>query len=189
MMHYQMYMNDKKILEKLLSRFKMTSRIKCYTAQKMSKYGVFSWSVLKYWNTGNIWTEYGNLRSKSPYSAKIWENTDQKKRRARKLFYAVLLVIWLWNFQRVQHYNTMCQRFEDAGVPELLPKRYLENIKNLSSILYYYVLLILIKLALLIFVSRVPVFCAYFFFAFNYSPLVINSFFLKLLLTCGVPSN
>ena len=122
--------------------------------------------------------------------AKIWENTDQKKRRARKLFYAVLLVIWLWNFQRVQHYNTMCQRFEDAGVPELLPKRYLENIKNLSSILYYYVLLILIKLALLIFVSRVPVFCAYFFFfAFNYSPLVINSFFLKLLLTCGVPIN
>ena len=26
-------------------------------------------------------TEYGNLRSKSPYSVRIWENKDQKKPR------------------------------------------------------------------------------------------------------------
>ena len=39
----------------------------------MSKYGVFFWSVFSH-----IWTEYGDLRRKSPYSAQIRENTDQK---------------------------------------------------------------------------------------------------------------
>ena len=34
----------------------------------------FFWSVFSY-----IWTEYGDLRSKSPYSAQIQENMDQKK--------------------------------------------------------------------------------------------------------------
>ena len=38
----------------------------------MSKYGVFFWSVFS-----SIWTEYGNLLGKSPYSFRIQENTDQ----------------------------------------------------------------------------------------------------------------
>ena len=33
-----------------------------------------------------IWTEYGNLRSKSPYLVQIQENTDQKKLRIWTLF-------------------------------------------------------------------------------------------------------
>ena len=44
------------------------------TAWKVSKYGGFFWSVFSY-----IRTEYGDLRSKSPYSVRIQENTEQKK--------------------------------------------------------------------------------------------------------------
>ena len=33
-----------------------------------------------------IWTKYGDLRSKSPYSVRIHENTDQKKLRFWTLF-------------------------------------------------------------------------------------------------------
>ena len=42
------------------------------TAWNLFKYGVF-WSILS-----RIWTEYGDLRSKSPYSVQIRENTGQK---------------------------------------------------------------------------------------------------------------
>ena len=52
-----------------------------YTAWKVSKYGVFFWSVFPC-----IWNEYGDLRSKSPYSVRIQENTDQKKLRIWTLF-------------------------------------------------------------------------------------------------------
>ena len=34
----------------------------------------------------HIWTEYGDLRGKSPYSVQIRENTDQKKLRIWTLF-------------------------------------------------------------------------------------------------------
>ena len=34
----------------------------------------FFWSVFS-----RIWTEYGDLLLKSPYSAQMWENTYQKK--------------------------------------------------------------------------------------------------------------
>ena len=43
------------------------------TAGKVSKYGVFFWSVFS-----RIWTEYGQ-RSISPCSVRVWGNTDQKK--------------------------------------------------------------------------------------------------------------
>ena len=45
---------------------------KCNTARKISKYNLF-WSVFS-----RIWTEYGDFRSKSPYSLQIRENTDQR---------------------------------------------------------------------------------------------------------------
>ena len=41
----------------------------------------FFWSVFSY-----IWTEYGDLRNKSPYSARIQENMDQKKLHIWTLF-------------------------------------------------------------------------------------------------------
>ena len=41
----------------------------------------FFWSVFS-----AIWTEYGDLRSKSPYSVRIRENTDQKILRIWALF-------------------------------------------------------------------------------------------------------
>ena len=51
------------------------------TAWKVFKYRVFFWSVFSF-----IRTEYGNLRSKSPYSVRIQENTDQKKLRIWTFF-------------------------------------------------------------------------------------------------------
>ena len=41
----------------------------------------FFWSVLS-----RIWTEYGDLLSKYPYSVQIRENKDQKKLRIWTLF-------------------------------------------------------------------------------------------------------
>ena len=38
----------------------------------MSKYGVFFWSVFS-----RIWAEYGDLRSKSPYSVQMRENAGK----------------------------------------------------------------------------------------------------------------
>ena len=50
----------------------------------------FFWSVFSC-----IWTEYGDLRSNSPYSVWIWENTDQTKLRIWTLFMQwVLLFIF-----------------------------------------------------------------------------------------------
>ena len=46
---------------------------KTTTVWKLSKYGVFSSPYFSY-----IRTEYGDLRSKFPYSVRIQENTDQK---------------------------------------------------------------------------------------------------------------
>ena len=48
----------------------------------------FLWTVLS-----RIWTEYGDLRSKYPYSVQMRENTDQKKLRIWVLF-----MQW-WSFQ------------------------------------------------------------------------------------------
>ena len=52
-----------------------------HTVWKVSKYGVFFWSVFS-----RIRTEYGELWKKSPYSVQIRENTDQKKLRIWTLF-------------------------------------------------------------------------------------------------------
>ena len=46
----------------------------------------FFWSVFSC-----IWTEYRNLRDKSPYSVRIQENTDQKKFRIWNTFHGVFL--------------------------------------------------------------------------------------------------
>ena len=62
--------NSKQLL--LLSIF--TKKLHQSTAWKVSKYGVFSGPVFFC-----IRTEYGDLRSKSPYSVRIQENMDQKK--------------------------------------------------------------------------------------------------------------
>ena len=40
---------------------------------KSCPYSEFFWSVFS-----GIWTEYGDLRSKSPYSVQMRENADQK---------------------------------------------------------------------------------------------------------------
>ena len=41
----------------------------------------FFWSVFY-----RIWTKYGERRSIPPYSVRIWENKDQKKKRIWTLF-------------------------------------------------------------------------------------------------------
>ena len=41
----------------------------------------FFWFVFS-----RIWTEYKKIRSISPYSVRMWENTNQKKLRIRTLF-------------------------------------------------------------------------------------------------------
>ena len=46
----------------------------------------FFWSAFS-----RIWTEYGDLRSNSPYSVRIRENTDQRKLRIWTLF-----TQWTW---------------------------------------------------------------------------------------------
>ena len=55
----------------------------------------FFWSVFS-----RIWTECGDLQSKSPYVVQIRENTDSKKVRILDTFHAVtifpiLLIFWL----------------------------------------------------------------------------------------------
>ena len=51
------------------------------TAWRVSKYGGFFWSVFSCTRT-----KYGDLQSKSPYSVRIQENSDQKKLRSWTLF-------------------------------------------------------------------------------------------------------
>ena len=51
------------------------------TIWKLSKYGVFFWSLFSC-----IQTEHGDLRSKSPHSVQYMKNTDQKKLCVGKLF-------------------------------------------------------------------------------------------------------
>ena len=43
-----------------------------FTARKLSVFVVF-WSIFS-----SIWTEYGQIRSTSPYSVRMPENADQK---------------------------------------------------------------------------------------------------------------
>ena len=49
--------------------------------RKKCQYSEFFWSVFS-----RIWTEYGEIRSISSCSVRIWENTDQKKLRIWTLF-------------------------------------------------------------------------------------------------------
>ena len=57
---------------------------------KVTKYGVFFWSVFSC-----IRTEYGNLLRKTPYSVRIQENTDQKKLRIWTLFTQWAACYWV----------------------------------------------------------------------------------------------
>ena len=43
------------------------------TLRKKWPYSEFFWSVFS-----RIWAEYGDLLPKSPYSVRMWENTDYK---------------------------------------------------------------------------------------------------------------
>ena len=52
-----------------------------YNCVKSVQIRSFFWSVFC-----RIWTEYGDLLCKSPYSVQIWENTDQKKLRIWTIF-------------------------------------------------------------------------------------------------------
>ena len=55
----------------------------------------FFWSIFS-----RIWNEYGDLRSKSPYSVQIRENTDQKKTPYLDIFCAVKLTPGFKNHMR-----------------------------------------------------------------------------------------
>ena len=58
-----------------------------FTAQKMSKYEFFFWSVFS-----GIWNGYEDLLHKSTYSVHIRENTDQKKTPYLDSFHLVFLL-------------------------------------------------------------------------------------------------
>ena len=62
----------------------MLEKVKLYNALKVSVFGVF-WSVFS-----SIWTEYGEIRSISPYSVRMRNNTDQKTPNT-DTFHAVLI--------------------------------------------------------------------------------------------------
>ena len=62
----------------------MLEKVKLYNALKVSVFGVF-WSVFS-----SIWTEYGEIRSISPYSVRMRDNTDQKTPNM-DTFHAVLI--------------------------------------------------------------------------------------------------
>ena len=79
----------------------------------------FFWSLFSW-----IWTEYGDLRSKSPYSVWIQENKDQKKLRIWKLFTQWNL---LWKRKNsLPHQIIICQWFclnnktNRSSLPEVL---------------------------------------------------------------------
>ena len=66
------------------------------TVWKVSELGVF-WSIFC-----SIWTEYGNLLLKSPYSVKKRENTDHKNSKFGHILRSVIVTLWqiiteLWN--------------------------------------------------------------------------------------------
>ena len=54
------------------------------TLREKCPYSEFFWSVFS-----RIRTECGDLRSKSPYSIRMWENTDQKNFEYGHTFYAM----------------------------------------------------------------------------------------------------
>ena len=60
----------------------------------------FFWSVFSVIRTG-----YRDLRSKSPYSVQIRENTDQKKLRIWALFTQCRKIRALWNFKIFQNFH------------------------------------------------------------------------------------
>ena len=69
-----------------------------------------------------IWTKYGDLFRKSPYSVQMQENTDQKKNPCLHTFHAVIC-----KFQKTMLSNLRCvliytlTQFED-GVKDSLSK-------------------------------------------------------------------
>ena len=52
-----------------------------YQCVKGVQIRIFFWSIYY-----RIWTKYGEIRTISPYSVRIWENKDQKKTRIWTLF-------------------------------------------------------------------------------------------------------
>ena len=71
------------------------------TAWKVSKYGVFFWSVFC-----RIWTEYGVILHISPYLVRMRENRDQKKLRIWTLFTQWMLILFWPLFDN--HLITFC---------------------------------------------------------------------------------
>ena len=51
---------------------------------------IFFWSVFSC-----TWSEYGDLRSKSPYSDRARENMDQEKLRTWTLFTYWYYIVWI----------------------------------------------------------------------------------------------
>ena len=68
---------EKLRIRTLLSQFKTLHK-------KCPKYVSFFWSVFSHTRT-----EYGDLLRKSSFSARVWENTDQRKLTYLDTFYAV----------------------------------------------------------------------------------------------------
>ena len=77
------------------------------TAWKVSKYGVFFWSVFSC-----IWIEHGDLRSKSQYSVQIQENTDQEKLRIWTLFTQWWTVVFWISYIKLYN-NNFIGRFRE----------------------------------------------------------------------------
>ena len=68
--------------ERMLKSFNSLPQVKFVKhCMKSVQIRSFSWSIFSC-----IWTEYGDLRSSSPYSVRIREDTDQKKLRIWTLF-------------------------------------------------------------------------------------------------------
>ena len=68
----------------LRAKDKSNQKYWAYPCMKSVQIRKFFWSVFSC-----VWTEYRDLRSKSPYSVRIQQNTDQKKLRIWALFDAV----------------------------------------------------------------------------------------------------
>ena len=78
----------------------------CYHCVKSVQIGSFFWSVFS-----RIRTEYGEIRSISPYLVRIRENTDQKKLRT-----------WI-----LENEGTTSQLLEITIVGKLLPNKILHG--------------------------------------------------------------
>ena len=69
----------------------------------------FFWSVFFH-----IWTEYGKIRSISPYSVRMRENMDQKKTTYLDTFHAVIIL------QRKFHGDNHPMKFLTMSLPRLI---------------------------------------------------------------------